>query len=304
VRSNGQRRLPVDRRPARADTRTSGSIPPSTDVRRDATVWGPPFAFGSFLQFYREIFPGGNAATLLPLIGSVGSGLIYLLSLVAVPMFARYPRWRTTGMWVGLVLCECNGTRSSRCGKLEAEAACPICRRRRSRQRKLCIDADAARLDPGRRLLARRHTPLLCLKHVSVGVVRGETGVGERHHPFRYRCAPVVTFGQASCVAWTAKSLRRLHIGLGGVLFPLLIDFLLSHYGHKTALRVLAGVFAGTVPLALPFVKSRLPPTQVVGTKKMDFGFLKSKVFWCLFSASVYDCDSPFFKADVDLPSK
>lgn len=75
-------------------------------------VWGPPFAFGSFLQFYREVFPDGNSSTLLPLIGSIGSGLIYLLSLVAVPLFARYPRWRTTGMWVGLALCKCSASRS------------------------------------------------------------------------------------------------------------------------------------------------------------------------------------------------
>jgi membrane protease YdiL (CAAX protease family) len=55
---------------------------------------------------------------------------------------------------------------------------------------------------------------------------------------------------------------------------PVLIEFLLKRYGHRWALRVVALLFAVLVPPCLPFIKSRLPPSQVVRHRKVNWAFM------------------------------
>lgn len=54
-------------------------------------------------DYRKEIWPDDDTP-LLPLIGSISTGLTYLLSLVVVPLFARYPNQRQKSMWIGLVV--------------------------------------------------------------------------------------------------------------------------------------------------------------------------------------------------------
>lgn len=54
-------------------------------------------------DYRKEVWPDDDTP-LLPLIGSISTGLTYLLSLVIVPLFARYPNQRQKCMWIGLVV--------------------------------------------------------------------------------------------------------------------------------------------------------------------------------------------------------
>lgn len=64
-----------------------------------------PLANGVFLEYYeREVFKN-TPSTLLPLIGSLASGLNYLLAFPTMSWFTAYPTHRRPAMYIGLVLC-------------------------------------------------------------------------------------------------------------------------------------------------------------------------------------------------------
>ncbi|KAF7313006.1 hypothetical protein MKEN_00985500 [Mycena kentingensis (nom. inval.)] len=74
----------------------------------EAIVWGFPDAYGVFLDEYLKdprysSQPG--SATLLPLIGTLSSGIIYCAGVVINPINARYPQHRRKSMWFGAALC-------------------------------------------------------------------------------------------------------------------------------------------------------------------------------------------------------
>jgi MFS family permease len=67
--------------------------------------------------------------------------------------------------------------------------------------------------------------------------------------------------------------------GLAGVIFPLLLEYLLSTYGYQVTLRLWAGlVFALTAPLAI-FIKPRLPYSATTHTRSFDLRFVVSRTF-------------------------
>ncbi|KAJ7364934.1 major facilitator superfamily domain-containing protein [Mycena albidolilacea] len=73
-----------------------------------AIVWGFPNAYGVFLDAYLQdprFASQKNAATLLPLIGTLSSGIIYCSGSVVNPIAARYPQHRRKSMWFGAILC-------------------------------------------------------------------------------------------------------------------------------------------------------------------------------------------------------
>ncbi|KDN45117.1 hypothetical protein RSAG8_05032, partial [Rhizoctonia solani AG-8 WAC10335] len=69
-------------------------------------IWALPFTYGVFLNHYtsHHLFDGPQE-TLLPLVGTLSSGIIYLTSVFVMPLLARYPQHRQTMMWAGAVLC-------------------------------------------------------------------------------------------------------------------------------------------------------------------------------------------------------
>ncbi|KAG8694917.1 hypothetical protein FRC08_008177 [Ceratobasidium sp. 394] len=72
----------------------------------ETLVWGFPNSFGVFLSYYSEMFrdePG--AELLLPLAGTLCSGLIYCSGPILYPIVARYPAQRRTSMWAGNLIC-------------------------------------------------------------------------------------------------------------------------------------------------------------------------------------------------------
>lgn len=69
-------------------------------------VWALPFTYGVFLNHYttHHLFDGPQEF-LLPLVGTLSSGIIYLTSIVIMPMLVRYPHQRRNMMWLGTLLC-------------------------------------------------------------------------------------------------------------------------------------------------------------------------------------------------------
>ncbi|KAA1476049.1 MFS general substrate transporter [Dentipellis sp. KUC8613] len=71
-------------------------------------VWSFPFAYGIFLTAYLaepHFADQPNSATLLPLVGTLSSGVIYLTGPVIYPLLARYPQHRRASAWIGAVMC-------------------------------------------------------------------------------------------------------------------------------------------------------------------------------------------------------
>ncbi|EOA82920.1 hypothetical protein ACJQWK_04314 [Exserohilum turcicum] len=67
--------------------------------------------------------------------------------------------------------------------------------------------------------------------------------------------------------------------GLGGVVIPLLLQFLLNKYGFRTTLRIWAVVlFAATAPLYV-FLKPRVPISPATNHRAFNLSFLKTRTF-------------------------
>ncbi|KAJ6562574.1 MFS general substrate transporter [Mycena capillaripes] len=74
----------------------------------EAIVWGFPDAYGVFLNSYLQdprYASQKSATSLLPLIGTLSSGIVYCSGLVINPIAARYPQHRRKSMWLGAVMC-------------------------------------------------------------------------------------------------------------------------------------------------------------------------------------------------------
>ncbi|EIM81623.1 MFS general substrate transporter, partial [Stereum hirsutum FP-91666 SS1] len=71
-------------------------------------IWSFPFAFGFFLSAYLEDSHWKSqkyAETLLPLVGTLSTGLIYCSGAFLNPLLSRYPHYRRITMWLGGALC-------------------------------------------------------------------------------------------------------------------------------------------------------------------------------------------------------
>ncbi|KAJ6504693.1 major facilitator superfamily domain-containing protein [Mycena vitilis] len=74
----------------------------------EAIVWGFPNAYGVFLDSYlrdQRFSSQKSATSLLPLIGTLSSGIIYCSGAFINPIAARYPEHRRKSMWLGAVMC-------------------------------------------------------------------------------------------------------------------------------------------------------------------------------------------------------
>ncbi|KAL2282895.1 hypothetical protein FJTKL_10270 [Diaporthe vaccinii] len=90
--------------------------------------------------------------------------------------------------------------------------------------------------------------------------------------------------------------------GLAGVILPLLLEYLLSAYGHQTTLCVWAcALFALTAPLAY-FIKPRLPPSPVTHPRSFNLRFAMSTPFMLYQLANVVEAIG-FFLPGIHLPS-
>jgi MFS family permease len=101
--------------------------------------------------------------------------------------------------------------------------------------------------------------------------------------------------GMAYGIMWSAA-------GFGGVVLPLLLEFLLTTYGFRTALRVWAVVlFLVSVPLSF-FVKPRLPLSATAALPRFNMGYVLSRRFLLYQLANVVQATG-YFLPGVYLPS-
>ncbi|KAI0036432.1 MFS general substrate transporter [Vararia minispora EC-137] len=71
-------------------------------------IWAFSVAWGVFLEAYLRdttLLSQPHATALLPLIGNLSSGIMYLTSPVTYPLASRYPYYRRHAMWLGTLLC-------------------------------------------------------------------------------------------------------------------------------------------------------------------------------------------------------
>lgn len=96
------------------------TLPPADGGRRavqflisafivELVVWGTPSAYGVFLQYYTENGIGKNSnmsdSSLLPLVGSFASGLMYLLGPPVAWLINPRPKWRVPAIRIGCLIC-------------------------------------------------------------------------------------------------------------------------------------------------------------------------------------------------------
>ncbi|KAL1742539.1 major facilitator superfamily domain-containing protein [Schizophyllum fasciatum] len=74
----------------------------------EAIVWSFPFTYGVFLESYLSdptYATQSHASSLLPLIGTISSGIMYCAGTILHPAIVRYPHMRRPAVWVGAALC-------------------------------------------------------------------------------------------------------------------------------------------------------------------------------------------------------
>ncbi|KAJ7680889.1 MFS general substrate transporter, partial [Mycena polygramma] len=68
-------------------------------------VWSYPFSYGVFLEHYKaHVFPDASSS-ILALVGSTSTGIIYMASWMVLPLIARYPALKKSIMALGVVFC-------------------------------------------------------------------------------------------------------------------------------------------------------------------------------------------------------
>ncbi|KAH7922395.1 MFS general substrate transporter [Leucogyrophana mollusca] len=74
----------------------------------EGIVWGYPMAYGTFLNAYltdTQYVSQPHAASALPIVGPLSSGMIYCSGSVMNPLMARFPRFKRGFVWIGALLC-------------------------------------------------------------------------------------------------------------------------------------------------------------------------------------------------------
>ncbi|CAE7176017.1 hypothetical protein PTNB73_02940 [Pyrenophora teres f. teres] len=115
--------------------------------------------------------------------------------------------------------------------------------------------------------------------------------------------SPVVTFLDEWFVRnkELAFGIMWADTGLGGVVVPLLLQWLLNTYGFRTSLRIWTlSLFLITLPLTF-FLKPRLP-VPATTRARITFTFLRNKTFWILQPGNVIQ-GLGFFVPSIYLPT-
>ncbi|KAH8806602.1 MFS general substrate transporter [Flagelloscypha sp. PMI_526] len=79
-----------------------------TSTILEIVIWGFPCSFGVFLEAYLDnpdYSSQPNSATLLPLIGNLSMGVMFLSGPVVYPLCNRFPHHRRLFLWGGTLLC-------------------------------------------------------------------------------------------------------------------------------------------------------------------------------------------------------
>ncbi|KAK0232825.1 MFS general substrate transporter [Armillaria fumosa] len=202
-------------------------------------VWSYPFSYGVFLNYYTSHEPFQNTpSSLLALVGSLSTGLMYFASLIILPVFSRFPAHKKKGMYVGLALCVA--------GLFGAAFA--------------------------------KTSGVLVLTQGILYSVGGS---------MLYFPTMTYTFEWFSERKGLANGLIFSGSGIGGVVMPIVIKTLLYKYGFRTTMLAIGTAFTVFALPALPYIKSRVPPSQIVHHRPINTQFLKFKPFWIFLIANL-----------------
>ncbi|KAF7348227.1 hypothetical protein MSAN_01776300 [Mycena sanguinolenta] len=199
----------------------------------EAIVWGFPNAYGVFLDAYLQdprYASQKNAASLLPLIGTLSSGIIYCSGIVINPIAARYPHHRRKSMWLGALLCGGSLFGASYATQVGVKFISMVFKYVFSLQIYELILVQGALYAVGGSLLY-----ISCISFMSEWFV--------------------VRRGMANGILFAGTA-------AGGLLLPLVLPPLITKYGSPKTLRILGITVAILLFLLLPLVKGRLPQTR------------------------------------------
>ncbi|OCK76027.1 MFS general substrate transporter [Lepidopterella palustris CBS 459.81] len=215
-------------------------------------VWGFPFAFGVFQEYYGTHAPFADSGK-IAIIGTCAMGIMYLSAPLIFGLLQRFPKTRTPAIGVGLVTMS---------------------------------------LALGLSSLSTTVTHLI----VSQGILYA-IGGGLVY-------APTILFmdewfvnkkGFAFGVMWAGTA-------FGGIVIPILLQYLLSTHGFRTTLRVWVIVlFVFTVPLTY-FLKPRLPISQTAHQRRFNLSFLTNRTFLLLQAGNIVEALG-YFIPSIYLPS-
>lgn len=76
--------------------------------------------------------------------------------------------------------------------------------------------------------------------------------------------------------------------GISGVVYPFLLEALLSKYGYRITLRAIAVAQFALVAPILHLVKGRLPPAHHSQLRMFDFSFLSQPLFYCFALSNLF----------------
>ncbi|KAJ7645052.1 major facilitator superfamily domain-containing protein [Mycena polygramma] len=247
---------------------TESALPP-TDGGRGAWSFVAPRirivdAYGVFLDSYLQdprYATQKSATSLLPLIGTLSSGIVYCSGSILNPIAARYPHHRSKAMWLGAVLC---------CGTLFGASYTTDVR----------LQSDSC-------LPSHRTILLQLYQHILLQGVFYAIGGSLLYLPCISYLSEwfVVRRGLANGILFAGTA-------AGGLVLPLVLAPLISNHGSAKALRILAIAIAVLLFPLLPFVKGRIPDTRARVHGPTPRGapgpqeWMKHKLFWLVLAVN------------------
>ncbi|KAF2463580.1 MFS general substrate transporter [Lindgomyces ingoldianus] len=218
----------------------------------EVLVWGFPFAYGLFQEFYSSHEPFAGSKN-IAVIGTCAMGVMYLSAPLVFGTLQRFPRLKRPAVVFGLIT--------------------------------MCIGL-------GLSSLSQNVTHLIVTQGVFYAVGGGLV------------YSPTILFmdewfvkkkGFAFGVMWAGT-------GLGGVLIPLLLQYLLNNYGFRTTLRCWSIIlFLATAPLTY-FLKPRLPISQTRNPRPWNLSFLFTPTFLLLQTGNILE-GLGYFVPSIYLPT-
>ncbi|PNS14156.1 hypothetical protein CAC42_6669 [Sphaceloma murrayae] len=200
----------------------------------EALVWGFPFAYGVFNEYYHNLPQFAGQTSAIAAIGTTQTGIMYFGAPIVYTILRAYPWLRKPSCILGFVVLEV--------GLVSASFA-----------------------DTLPQLLATQ------------GILYA---IGGSMHYF-----PAFLYLDEWFFARKGLAYGTVWAGAGcaGVALPLTLEWILSTYSFRTALRAWALVSLILTTPAIFFLKGRLPVQHAsTGPQRVETGFLKSRAFWIL----------------------
>lgn len=109
--------------------------------------------------------------------------------------------------------------------------------------------------------------------------------------PFNYHLKPALYMPCATMIyEWfytrrgLASGIMFAGTGIGGTVFPFILDGLLRRFGYKATMVSFGIGFFAINAVSLLFIRRRVPLARAVGNSpKVDFRVVKTWAFWCGF---------------------